>query len=75
MSLDFEVFFQFRLILTVFNVDMAILHSLLAARAIQSQAVCVDQFAGMDNKQQQSPCLVLAYVLGACQGEGELIHA
>lgn len=46
----------------------------LMKRAIQSQALCTDDFSWMDNQHQQSPCSVLAFVLAACQGGGKLLH-
>ncbi|TDL22385.1 hypothetical protein BD410DRAFT_788655 [Rickenella mellea] len=40
----------------------------LWARGVQTPAVCLNDFAWMDNSESQSPCLVAAWLLGACQG-------
>lgn len=38
----------------------------VAAGLIQTEAVCQEQFGWMDNSLEQSPCLIAAFLLGAC---------
>ncbi|KAI6005670.1 hypothetical protein EDD15DRAFT_661020 [Pisolithus albus] len=40
----------------------------LRAAAQQTTASCLSQFSWMDNSKNQNPCLIAAYVQGACSG-------
>ncbi|KAH8116289.1 hypothetical protein DFH11DRAFT_1199846 [Phellopilus nigrolimitatus] len=42
--------------------------SMLQARSVQSQAVCLSEFDWMDNSLSQSPCIVAGYLLSECHG-------
>lgn len=42
-----------------------------SAGTIQTQAVCQEQFGWMDNALEQSPCLIAAFLLGACTDGSE----
>ncbi|KAF8642852.1 hypothetical protein AX16_009360 [Volvariella volvacea WC 439] len=41
---------------------------LLQKRSPQTSAICLSEYAWLDNGRQQTPCLVAAYALAACAG-------
>ena len=38
-----------------------------------SNATCQSEYAWMNNAEQQSPCLAVAYVIGACAGDSKFL--
>lgn len=39
-----------------------------------SNATCQSEYAWMNNAEQQSPCLAVAYVIAACAGDSKSLH-